>query len=45
LQPFYDAVKNGVAGTMCAMNRVNGSHACEDQVLLGTYLKVERKSN
>ncbi|EKD17082.1 beta-glucosidase D [Drepanopeziza brunnea f. sp. 'multigermtubi' MB_m1] len=41
LQPFYDATKNGVAGTMCAMNSVNGSHACENQVLLGKYLKVE----
>lgn len=43
LAPFYDAIKNGVAGTMCAMNAVNGSYSCESQDLLGKYLKVERK--
>ncbi|KKA30767.1 hypothetical protein TD95_004996 [Thielaviopsis punctulata] len=41
LAPFYDAVKNGVGGTMCAMNRVNGTYSCESQDLLAKYLKVE----
>lgn len=41
LAPFYDAVKNGVAGTMCAMNKVNGTYSCESQDLLAKYLKVE----
>ncbi|KAN0112867.1 glycoside hydrolase family 3 protein [Hyaloscypha variabilis] len=37
LAPFCDAVKSGVAGTMCAMNKVNGTYSD----LLGKYLKVE----
>jgi beta-glucosidase len=41
LSPFYEAVKNGIGGAMCAMNRVNGSYSCENQDLLATYLKVE----
>ncbi|KAF8862662.1 glycoside hydrolase [Acephala macrosclerotiorum] len=41
LTPFYDAVKSGVAGTMCAMNKANGTYSCESQDLLGKYLKAE----
>ncbi|KAK6208423.1 ssDNA-binding protein, mitochondrial [Pestalotiopsis sp. IQ-011] len=41
LAPFYDVVKNGVGGVMCAMNRINGTYSCESQSALGTYLKVE----
>ena len=41
LAPFYDTVKNGIGGAMCAMNRINGTYACENQDLLGEYLKVE----
>lgn len=41
LFPFYDAVKNGIGGAMCSMNRVNSTYACESQDLLGKYLKVE----
>ncbi|KAF7531021.1 hypothetical protein G7054_g9262 [Neopestalotiopsis clavispora] len=41
LAPFYEVVKSGVGGVMCAMNRINGTYSCEDQQALGTYLKVE----
>ncbi|CAJ2499888.1 Uu.00g027410.m01.CDS01 [Anthostomella pinea] len=41
LAPFYDTVKNGMGGAMCAMNRVNGLYSCESQDLLAKYLKVE----
>ncbi|KAH9892098.1 glycoside hydrolase superfamily [Xylariomycetidae sp. FL2044] len=41
LAPFYDTVKSGIGGVMCAMNRVNGEYSCESQDLLGKYLKVE----
>lgn len=41
LAPFYDTIKNGAGGMMCAMNRVNSSYACESQDMLGKYLKVE----
>lgn len=41
LAPFYDTVKNGMGGAMCAMNRVNGTYSCESQDLLAKYLKVE----
>ncbi|RDW58789.1 hypothetical protein BP6252_13265 [Coleophoma cylindrospora] len=41
LAPFYDAVKSGIGGAMCSMNRINGTYACENQVTLGKYLKAE----
>jgi beta-glucosidase len=41
LAPFYDAVRAGIGGTMCAMNKVNGTYSCESQDLLAKYLKVE----
>lgn len=41
LAPFYDTVRAGMGGAMCAMNRVNGTYACENQDLLARYLKVE----
>ncbi|TVY49746.1 putative beta-glucosidase D [Lachnellula occidentalis] len=41
LFPFYDAVKSGMAGMMCAMSRVNGSAACENSPLLNKILKTE----
>ncbi|KAI1079844.1 putative beta-glucosidase D [Whalleya microplaca] len=41
LATFYDTVKNGMGGAMCAMNRVNGTYSCESQDLLAKYLKVE----
>ncbi len=41
LAPFYDTVKSGMGGAMCAMNRVNGTYSCESQDLLARYLKVE----
>ncbi|RDW57728.1 hypothetical protein BP5796_12529 [Coleophoma crateriformis] len=41
LAPFYDAVKSGIGGAMCGMNRINGTYACENQVTLGKYLKAE----
>ncbi|KAH6672261.1 putative beta-glucosidase D [Halenospora varia] len=36
-----ESYNNGVGGTMCAMNKVNGTYSCESQDLLGKYLKVE----
>ncbi|KAF2642219.1 glycoside hydrolase family 3 protein [Massarina eburnea CBS 473.64] len=41
LAPFYDTVKNGIGGAMCAMNRINGTYACDSQDALAKYLKVE----
>lgn len=41
LFPFYEAVKNGMAGVMCAMNRVNGTQSCENSELLNKMLKIE----
>lgn len=41
LFPFYDAVKAGLGGVMCAMNRVNGTASCENSPLLNPLLKVE----
>ncbi|KUI64586.1 putative beta-glucosidase D [Cytospora mali] len=38
---FYDAVKNGMGGIMCAMNQVNNSYSCENQGLLLNLLKTE----
>ncbi|TVY89361.1 putative beta-glucosidase D, partial [Lachnellula willkommii] len=41
LFPFYDAVKAGLGGVMCAMNRVNGTASCENSPLLNPLLKTE----
>ncbi|PYI24416.1 beta-d-glucoside glucohydrolase D [Aspergillus violaceofuscus CBS 115571] len=41
LWPFYDGVKAGLGAIMCAMNRVNGSYACENPALLNQILKTE----
>ncbi|KAF3011014.1 hypothetical protein E8E13_010853 [Curvularia kusanoi] len=41
LAPFYDAVKAGVGGAMCSMQKINGSYGCENQDTLARYLKVE----
>ncbi|KAF1922458.1 glycoside hydrolase family 3 protein [Didymella exigua CBS 183.55] len=41
LAPFYDAVKAGVGGTMCCMQKINGTYGCENQDTLARYLKVE----
>lgn len=38
---FYDAVKNNLAGIMCAMNKVNGTYSCENDALLMDLLKSE----
>ncbi|KAH8878932.1 beta-glucosidase D [Thozetella sp. PMI_491] len=41
LFPWYDAVKNGLATAMCAMNAVNGTYSCENKPLLTGLLKGE----
>ncbi|RDW77928.1 beta-glucosidase D [Coleophoma crateriformis] len=41
LWTFYDAVKNGLGGVMCAMTKVNGTLSCENADLLNTLLKTE----
>ncbi|PYI36165.1 glycoside hydrolase [Aspergillus indologenus CBS 114.80] len=41
LWPFYDGVKAGLGAIMCAMNRVNGSYACENPALLNQILKTD----
>ncbi|KAK9425439.1 hypothetical protein SUNI508_12973 [Seiridium unicorne] len=40
LWPFADAVKSGLMGVMCAMNKVNGTLSCENSGLLNDYLKT-----
>ncbi|KAI0127432.1 putative beta-glucosidase D [Xylariales sp. AK1849] len=40
LWPFADAVKNGLMGVMCGMNKVNQSFTCESDKLLNGYLKT-----
>lgn len=40
LWPFADAVKNGLMGVMCGMNKVNDSFSCESDKLLNGYLKT-----
>ena len=39
LAPFYDAVKAGVGGAMCSMQKINGSYGCENQDTLARYLR------
>lgn len=41
LAPWYDGVKNGLGGAMCAMNLVNGTYSCENEPLLMGLLKEE----
>ncbi|CAE6479889.1 unnamed protein product [Rhizoctonia solani] len=41
LLSFAEAVRAGTGSIMCAYNRVNGSHACEDDVTLNQILKGE----
>ncbi|KEP45069.1 glycoside hydrolase family 3 protein [Rhizoctonia solani 123E] len=41
LPSFVEAVRAGTGSIMCAYNRVNGSHACEDDVTLNKILKGE----
>jgi hypothetical protein len=38
--PFAAAARAGVAGYMCAYNRVNGVYACENEATLRTMLKA-----
>ncbi|KAK9772117.1 hypothetical protein SCAR479_11280 [Seiridium cardinale] len=40
LWPFADAVKNGLMGVMCGMNKVNASFSCESDKNLNGYLKT-----
>ncbi|QRV89392.1 glycoside hydrolase family 3 protein [Ceratobasidium sp. AG-Ba] len=41
LLSFAEAVRAGTGSIMCAYNRINGSHACEDPVTLNNVLKGE----
>ncbi|QRV89390.1 glycoside hydrolase family 3 protein [Ceratobasidium sp. AG-Ba] len=41
LLSFAEAVRAGTGSIMCAYNRINGSHACEDSVTLNNVLKGE----
>ncbi|TVY82596.1 putative beta-glucosidase D [Lachnellula suecica] len=41
LWPFYDGVKGGMGGVMCAMTKVNGTLSCETPSLLQKLLKTE----
>ncbi|KAL4961177.1 beta-d-glucoside glucohydrolase D [Aspergillus stella-maris] len=41
LWPFYDGVQAGLGAVMCAMNRVNGTFACENPALINKVLKTE----
>jgi beta-glucosidase len=41
LWPFADGVRAGMMAVMCAMNRVNGTLACENNSLLSGYLKSD----
>ncbi|QRV89391.1 glycoside hydrolase family 3 protein [Ceratobasidium sp. AG-Ba] len=41
LLSFVEAVRAGTGSIMCAYNRINGSHACEDSVTLNNVLKGE----
>ncbi|CAI7617993.1 unnamed protein product [Penicillium crustosum] len=41
LWPFADAIKAGMGAVMCAMNRINGTLSCENEVALSKLLKSE----
>ncbi|CAI7571796.1 unnamed protein product [Penicillium bialowiezense] len=41
LWPFADATKAGMGAVMCAMNRINGTLSCENEVALSELLKSE----
>ncbi|CAO3636445.1 unnamed protein product [Cunninghamella echinulata] len=41
LWPFARSIEAGVGAVMCSYNRVNGTHACEDDHTLNTILKGE----
>ena len=41
LWPFYDAMRAEPGSVMCAYNRVNGSHACQNSKVLNGLLKEE----
>ncbi|KEP45258.1 glycoside hydrolase family 3 protein, partial [Rhizoctonia solani 123E] len=41
LLSFAEAVRAGTGAVMCSYNRINGSHACEDDVTLNQILKGE----
>ncbi|OCF31065.1 avenacinase [Kwoniella heveanensis BCC8398] len=43
LWPFQDAVKAGVASTMCSYNGLNGTYSCADPMSLGKWLHEELK--
>jgi beta-glucosidase len=44
LAPFCDAVKSGVAGTMCAMNKVNGTYSVRSIPLFSWVLSANYSS-
>ncbi|THY66554.1 putative beta-glucosidase [Aureobasidium pullulans] len=39
--PFYDAIRAEPGSVMCAYNRINGSHACQNSKLMNGLLKTE----
>ena len=41
LWPFHDGVQAGLGAVMCAMNRVNGTFACENPKMINKILKTE----
>ncbi|KZL67274.1 glycosyl hydrolase family 3 n terminal domain-containing protein [Colletotrichum incanum] len=41
LWPFADAVKANVASVMCSYNKVNGTWACENDIVMNKLLKQE----
>lgn len=40
-RPFYDGVKGGMGGVMCAMTKVNSTLSCENSALQQRILKTE----
>lgn len=41
LWPFADAVRAGVGSVMCSYNKINGTHACENEWTTNYLLKNE----
>ncbi|CAO3595855.1 unnamed protein product [Absidia cylindrospora] len=39
LWPFEEAINAGVASIMCSYNKVNGTHACENEYILNNVVK------